>query len=274
MTDLAMKSRLFECSVAHQRLLPSGHRFEHGVFMLYLELGELSCLAQHSRLFNHNSFNLFSFYDSDHLFGTEPVGADSSLLTRLGRLVADHGICEPMGKAYLLTYPRVLGYVFNPVSFYFVFDRHDQPLACIAEVGNTFGEMKIYFMDATKMSSASVFDAIFTKYFYVSPFGKLQDKFHFVLPLPNQALKLSVDTVDGEDPSKKILVTSVSGDALPLTDRQLLRLFFRYPLVTLRVISLIHWHALLLWLKKIPFFFKEQWPELQTDSVKRVNHER
>ncbi|CAN5387371.1 DUF1365 domain-containing protein [soil metagenome] len=257
MTSSVATSRLYECTVGHQRLLPKGHQFKHGVFMLYLELHEISSLASRLRWFSHNSFNLFSYHDSDHLLGLER--------DTLADFLEARGICEPIGKAYLLTYPRVLGYVFNPVSFYFVYDQNNSPLACVAEVGNTFGEMKLYFMDAGELTNKPVFDAYFDKHFYVSPFGKLQDKFHFVLSLPGERLELAVDTVDAQEPEKKILLTTVRGAALELTDQHLLRLFWRYPLVTLRVITLIHWHALRLWLKRIPFFYKEQWPELQTN---------
>jgi DUF1365 family protein len=108
------------------------------------------------------------------------------------------------------------------------------------------------------------------KYFYVSPFGNLSDKFDFILPLPDEELRLCINTVSGENKDEqgepvKILLSSLSGKAQPFSEKRLLMYFFRYPLLTLKVIGLIHWHALLLLLKKVPFFAKEENPHLQID---------
>ncbi|MBL0188464.1 MAG: DUF1365 domain-containing protein [Candidatus Obscuribacter sp.] len=257
MSDLS--SAIYQCRVRHTRYKPKQHSFAYGVYMLYLDLAELAQLDLSSKLFSHNSFNLFSFYDSDHLkgFGT------GSLLERFDQLLKSRRIDETVTSVRLLTYPRILGYVFNPVSFYFGFDKDDSPVVGIAEVGNTFGEMKVYILEKTKEGH---FRLIVPKEFYVSPYGKLLDLFDFVVPVPGPDLKICVDTLDCDDRSK-VLVSSISGQCLAFDDRRLFKLFWRYPLVTLKVISMIHWQAFLLYLKGVPYFKKQEAIESQTEIL-------
>lgn len=254
-----LESSLYQCKVRHTRHKPKQHSFAYGVYMFYLDLAELAALKQGSRVFSHNKFNLFSFYDSDHLKGF----GSGSLLERFKQFLKSRCIDEPVVSVRLLTYPRILGYVFNPVSFYFAFDKDNNPVAGIAEVGNTFGEMKVYVLEKTK---DGYFRLIAPKEFYVSPFGKLSDFFDFVVPVPGAALKICVDTLDSGDRSK-VLVSSITGERHPISDARLLQLFCRYPLVTLKVIGMIHWQAFLLYLKGVPYFRKEEAIELQTEIL-------
>jgi len=263
-----MDTRLFECKVMHERLSPKRHRFNYGIYMLYVDLDELDMLDRCCRFFSVDRANLVSFYQSDHLKDT----GEAPLIDRLRTLVRRSGIEQTVEKVCLLTMPRILGYVFNPVSFYFLYGENKKAVACVIEVGNTFNEMKTYVAtgESVLASEGVCFRLCVPKYFYVSPFGNLVDKFDFILPLPDQELRLCINTVSGENKDDrgepvKILLSSLSGKAQPFSEKRLLLYFFRYPLLTLKVISLIYWHALLLLLKKVPFFAKEENPQLQID---------
>lgn len=263
-------SLLYRCRVGHSRLVPKVNKFSYGVYMFYLDLSELDCLSRSLPLFSYNKANLFSFYDSDHLKDFEPSSqsADSaevlSLTDRLTAYLRENGLQAELGRVMLLTYPRIAGYVFNPVSFYFVFDKGERPLASVAEVGNTFGEMKLFYLPCVDGS----FSLMTPKFFYVSPFGKLSDLFSFRVGLPGERLKISVDTLSGEDQSP-VLLSAISGESLPFTSFNMFKLFCLYPLVTWKVISLIHWQAFLLWLRKVPFYMKEADRQLQKEVRNR-----
>ena len=137
-----MNSCLYECSVMHHRLTPKVHHFSHDFFMFYLDLDELETVAQNIFLFGYNRKNLYSFRDADH----EPAGQNplkERIVAFLHRNEIDLG---PFARVMLLTLPRVLGYVFNPISIYYCFDQHGAPVCAVAEVGNTFREMKLFLL--------------------------------------------------------------------------------------------------------------------------------
>jgi len=258
---MELNSCLYECSVMHHRLAPKVHHFRHDLFMFWLDLDELDSAARRIFFLSHNRANLYAFRDDDHL----PSGA-SALKTRLIDWLAQNGVqFDPRGRICLLTLPRVLGYVFNPISVYFGFDPSGAPVCAVAEVGNTFGEMKLYLLGPDDFGDDHVFSRITVKNFYVSPFSALDLKFEFKLGVPGEALALFVDDWDG---AEKTLITSLTGRRAPLTNRRLLWLTIKCPLVTLKVISLIHWHALLLWMKRVPFHRKAANPTLQTDVLR------
>ncbi len=252
----AFRSRLYECRVMHHRLAPREHRFEHRVFMFWLDLDEIDAISKRVLLFSRNRFNAFSFHDSDHA----PCGGDSAkadILSWLRQQGAD--ICED-DRIMLLTFPRVVGYVFNPVSFYYCYRRSGEPVCAVAEVGNTFGEMKRYLLPAPSEENPNRFDLLTPKRFYVSPFSELDVDFHFQLLAPDDRLAVRVDDYEG---SQRILKSSLTGRARSLSNARLAWFSVKYPLVTIKVILLIHWHALLLWLKKVPFIRKAAHPERQ-----------
>lgn len=273
-----LNSRLYRCRVYHERYRPKSHKFSYGVFMLCLDLAELTQLESKSRLFALNRPALISFYEADHLLHS----GTGSLLERVHSCLAEHGFREPVRRIELLTYPRILGYVFNPVSFYLIYG-HDQeqevPLAVLVEVSNTFKEMKVYLAKENVASGSlgerPVFRSVVPKHFYVSPFGKLDDCFDFIVPFPDERLKICIDTLDGVS-GDKVLVSSLSGKSLLFSDRNLLVEFFRHPLMTFKVIAMIHFQALLLLLKRTPFYTKEEKPHLQTDVInpRRVREKR
>ena len=276
-----MNSRLYECHVMHARFLPKPHRFVYRIFMLAVDLDELPALDRRLHFFSVNAPNLYSFRDTDFLPVSEPLHNPSankstqpvchllsdkpaSLKTRVLAYLAERGVDPgPGGRVELVTLPRVLGYLFNPVSFYFCYDRTGACVASIAEVTNTFREMKPFFLGPqTRLDSSATFHLRAPKNFYVSPYSDVDVDFDFHLRAPSGKLAIQIDDyVDG----KRALTSTLTGPVRPLTDSALAWFTFKYPFLTLRVIALIHWHALLLYFKKIPWFAKAARPANQRD---------
>jgi len=274
-----MNSRLYECQVMHARFLPKPHRFVYRIFMIAVDLDELPALDRRLHLFSLNRPNLYSFRETDFLPTSEPLHNQSqnpvchvirdklsaaSLKTRVLAYLADRGVdLGPGGRVELVTLPRIFGYLFNPVSFYFCYDRNGACVASIAEVTNTFHEMKPFFLGPqTRNACPSTFRLRTPKNFYVSPYSDVDVDFDFHLRIPGEKLSIQIDDYIGAD---RTLTSTLTGPARPLTDAALAWFLFKYPLLTLRVIALIHWHALLLHLKKIPWFAKAARPADQRD---------
>jgi DUF1365 family protein len=153
----------------------------------------------------------------------------------------------------LLTLPRAFGYIFNPISIYYCFDEAGRAVCSVAEVGNTFREMKLYLLENQEFGTNNTFHKIVPKHFYVSPFSSLTLNFDFKFKVPGENLKIAIDDRDGD---KTVLITTLAGKRTAMTNPALLGFTIKYPLLTLKVIFLIHFHALLLWLKGIPFYRK------------------
>jgi DUF1365 family protein len=166
--------------------------------------------------------------------------------------LATQGIDLAGGRVLLVTLPRVLGYLFNPVSFYFCFDRSGTAVAALAEVTNTFKEMKPFLLGPETRSDGS-FTLRVPKNFYVSPFSDVDVAFDFKLRVPADRLSVQIDNYVGAD---RTLTSTLTGPRRPLTDGRLAWFTLKDPLITLKVIGLIHWHAFLLWLKNVPWFAK------------------
>jgi len=264
-----MNSRLYACSVMHHRLVPRKHAFRYRIFLFALDLDEIDEVAARVRGFSRNRFNLYTFRDCDHL---EPTS--QSVKEKFLRELARGGVEFPAGgRILLLTMPRMLGYVFNPVSFYFCTDAEGKPFAALAEVSNTFREMKLFLIP--RPDSDGVFRLVAPKHFYVSPFSMPDLAFDFRLRFPGDTLEIHIDDLEGE---RRTLLSAVTGRRKALTSANLALLTLLHPLVTLRVMFLIHWNALLLWLKRIPWFAKTDHRDLQRDVLRPhrslTNHAR
>lgn len=281
-----MNSCLYECSVLHARFSPRQHRFLYRIFLFAIDLDELETLHRRLRLFSFNRANLYSFRDADFLPTGEPVHnapapaapappRPSSLKARVVAHLATRGTDLTGGRVVLVTLPRVFGYLFNPVSFYFCYDRAGAPVAALAEVTNTFKEMKPYFLGPATRTPAplspapspadlppsagagrpggATFALRTPKHFYVSPFSDVDVAFDFTLRTPAENLSIQIDDYVG---AERTLTSTLTGPRRALTGARLAWFTLKYPLLTLRIIGLIHGHAFVLWLKRVPWFAK------------------
>ncbi len=240
--DAPEAAALYFGEVMHARLKPMGHRFSYRVMSLLIDLDRLSEADLQSRLFGVNRAALYSFHEADH---GERDG--SPLRAYAQRCAAKHEIDLAGGRVWLLCYPRLLGYTFNPLSVYFCY-RADGALALlIYEVRNTFGDIHAYVLPVKpgEISAAGIRQQQ-DKLFYVSPFIEMAMRYHFHLSPPGESVKLRILETDREAP---LLAATFHGRRRALTTRALLRAFFALPLVTLKIVVAIHWEALRLWLK-------------------------
>ncbi len=241
--------------VRHRRLRPATHSFVHPSYFVLLPLrswrgGAASPLPR-------NRFAALSFFDRDH-----GAGGDNAL-TWIEQLLAQEGINDAQGEIWLQTYPRVLGYVFKPVSFWYC-HRVDRSLAAIVvEVNNTFGERHCYLLAGAGLAYGR--ELIAQKVFHVSPFCEVRGSYRFrFMRRHDGSQERIVARIDHDNEDGPLLQTSLSGTLEPINAASLRRAFFGTPLMTLMVVARIHWHALRLWFKRVPFFRKPEAPRLLT----------
>lgn len=257
----AINSCLYKARVMHHRLEPKKHSFHYNVFMFYLDLDEIDTLSTRLRWMSRNKFNLFNFRDKDHLqLPKENPDTSKNIRQHITGYLKQNGVDIGNGRIMLLTNLCTLGYQFNPVSFYFCYNKHDEVVCSVVEVCNTFLEMKPYFLGAGTRTGQH-FHLNTTKYFYVSPFIDMDTNFDFNLDTPGEKLNIRID--DFKQDGTRFFISTLNGNKVPLTDGKLLQYFFSFPLITLQVIGLIHWQALKLWLKKLPFHKKQANKHLQ-----------
>lgn len=226
-------SAIYVGHVVHQRHRPKKHHLRYRVFSLLIDLDDLPRLDR-LRLFSHNRWGLFSFLDKDQAEG-------GNLRQWVRSKLESEGLPEP-ARIRLLCYPRVLGYVFNPLTVWYCDDAQGVPIATIYEVHNTFGERHTYVLPAADAEQAA------DKAFYVSPFIDMDCRYEFQLSQPGDKVRVAINESQDGSP---LLYAAFAGKAAPFTDRTLLKLFFSHPLMTFKVTAAIHWEAIKLIAKGI-----------------------
>ena len=244
---------LYVGEVMHARMRPVGHRFRYRVANLLIDLDRLAEAGRMSRFFSVGRFNLFSFHEKDH-------GArdGSGLRAHVDRMAAGAGLDRP-DRVLLLCYPRVCGFVFNPISVYFAFGRDGQVTALFYEVNNTFGDGHTYVapVEPGEATAAGIRQSR-DKRLHVSPFLPMEQRYHFRVLPPGEGLRLRILETDGAGPT---LSATFAGRRRRLTTGALARVFAAMPFHTIKVVAGIHWEAARLYLKGVPTFRRGPPPE-------------
>jgi uncharacterized protein len=242
--------------VRHTRLQPAHHAFVYGTFFVMLPMRSLQqdfAADPTACPLALNRFAAISFFDKDH--GDGRNADQGGALGWIESLLQQEGITDANGEIWLHCYPRVWGFTFKPVSFWYCHRTDGSLRAIVAEVNNTFGERHCYLLDHPALGAEQQAD----KVFHVSPFCPVEGRYRFRF-MVNADRTRTVARVDYDDANGPLIQTSVSGDLEPITANSLRRAMWGYPAMTLAVVARIHWQALRLFIKKVPFFSKPHPP--------------
>jgi DUF1365 family protein len=241
-----MTSSIYNGTVIHKRFKPKVHFFKYKVFSLLIDLSELNILEKKISFFSHNSFNLISFFDKDH---GERDG--SSLINWVNKNLKENNIFFEDIKIRLLCYPRILGYVFNPLSVFYVYDKKDNLISILYEVKNTFGEQHTYIF---KVKGNDILQHSCSKKFHVSPFIEMNCNYYFKTLKPGEKISVIIDQYQSNE---KLLYASQDGKRVNFTSAELIKSYLKHPLMTFKIILAIHFEAFKLWVKGIKFIKKK-----------------
>ena len=233
-------SIIYNGKVIHRRFKPKEHYFKYNVFSLLIDIDELEIIENKIKIFSYNKFNIISFFDKDH--GPRD---GTSVKEWVIKNLRDIGIENRKIQIKLLCYPRIFGYVFNPLSIFFIYDENSKLISILYEVKNTFGEQHTYIF---KTDNDKLITNNCTKKFHVSPFIEMECHYYFRVLKPSD--KISV-IIDQKDKDGKLLYASQDGKAAELNEKNLLTSYISHPLMTFKIIAAIHYEALKLWLKGI-----------------------
>ena len=241
-----MTSSIYNGTVIHKRFKPKVHFFKYKVFSLLIDLSDLNVLNKNIDFFSYNNFNLISFFDKDH---GERDG--SSLVEWVKKNLEENNINSESIRIKLLCYPRILGYVFNPLSVFFVYDKQENLISILYEVKNTFGEQHTYIF---KVQNDNLLQHNCSKKFHVSPFIEMNCNYFFRLLKPSEKISVIIDQYQDNE---KILYASQDGNRVNFTSIELIKSYLKHPLMTLKIILAIHFEAFKLWAKGIKFIKKK-----------------
>lgn len=260
--------------VRHARHRPTSNAFRYPVYFLRLPMRTLDAALAGQRLLSHNRFNLMSFHDADHgdpqdLDTADELRGSERLLAWIARILEDEGIVDALGEVWLHTFPRVLGYAFKPVSFWFCHRSDGALRAIVCEINNTFGERHCYLLahrDGRPISNGEELSV--SKVFHVSPFCSVSGVYRFrFLNSRASGRNRAVARIEYDDANDQaagpLISTSMSGVLEPVSSRALLSALVRSPLFSFGVIARIYWQAVRLWFKRTPFFSKPAPPAVE-----------
>lgn len=233
-----MINSIFKGTIYHKRFYPKKHSFTYNVFYLKFSLKNIDSLE--NVFFSHNKFNFFSFSDCDHGYRN-----NSSLIAFSQDVLSKNNINEIVDDIVIHTMPRVLGFVFNPVSFFYLKDKNGKHIAVIAEVNNTFGENYSYLVYDSK--------SVCTKKMQVSPFNKIEGEYEFTFNLTDNVENI---TINYKVNNLLNLSASINTSSLPWKNSSFFQMFLTFPLNSLSILLKIHYQAIILYFKKVPFIGK------------------
>ena len=240
-------SYIYTGTVTHKRFKPKVHSFNYSVFSLLIDLSELDLMNNNLRIFSYNKFNIISFYTKDH--GQRD---GSSLREWVIENLQKNNIETEGIQIKLLCYPRIFGYVFNPLSVFYIYNKNSELISILYEVKNTFGEQHTYIFKTKK--NENLIQHICKKKFHVSPFIKMDCIYFFRLLKPGNRVSVIIDLQDQEG---KILFASQDGEKSELNNKNLIRSYIKHPLMSFKIIVAIHFEAFKLWSKGIKFIKKK-----------------
>ena len=242
-----INSAIYNGKVIHKRFKPKVHYFKYKVFSLLIDLSELEILDKKVNFFSYNKFNLISFYEKDH--GDRD---GSSLTSWVKKNLEKYNIQAKDIKIKILCYPRIFGFVFNPLSVFYIYNLEDQLISILYEVKNTFGEQHTYIFKVTK--DANLVQNNCSKKFHVSPFIEMNCNYFFRLLKPGNKISVIIDQYDNED---QILYASQDGTRSDFNTQHLIKSYLKHPIMTFKIILAIHFEAFKLWAKGIKFVKKK-----------------
>ncbi len=242
---MTIASRLYEGTVTHRRFRPKSHRLRYDVYSMLIDLDELEALDSELPGFSYNRPGLMAFLDKDH----GPLDG-SPLRPWVESKLREADIEAPCGRVTLLCYPRLFGYVFNPLSVFFCYDANGVLIATLYEVCNTYSERHTYVIPLADDGHKVIRQAC-PKHHYVSPFIDMTGQYRFSVLPPEESVRIAIRH---ESDGDLILAASFSGEARPLTGRSMMRCLILFPLQSLKVVAGIHFEALKMWVRGFPVF--------------------
>lgn len=242
---MKLNSAIYAGHVLHARSRPKKHSLRYSVFSVLVDLDEIDQLNQGLRLFGYNRAALYSVHDADH-----GNGRTGELRAWVEERLAAAGVEADGIKIHMLCYPRIFGYVFNPITVFFCYRAEGELAAVLYEVCNTFNERHTYVIPVEAEENGILRHSC-AKEMYVSPFMPMNCQYNFRISPPTDDVAINIGESDPEGP---LLFATFSGRRRPLSDKGLLHMLLKYPLMTLKVMGGIHWEALKLWWKGVPIY--------------------
>lgn len=237
-----MSSSLYIGQVMHQRFTPFKYRFNYQVFSLRIDIDRFAEESHNLKWLSFNRFNLLSFYSSD-------VGPrnQQNLREWFDQLMVEHGVSERPAKVELVCMPRFLGYRFNPIVMWYAYNLNNELISVVAEVSNTFGQWHHYVLtNQGQPLQSKKLSAVANKVFHVSPFLSMECQYRFAFYQPAEKYQLGIYETEKGEP---VLTATQTAKAVALNSKNILKVALKFPFISLKVIGLIHWWALKIWIK-------------------------